>query len=61
MDTLFTLLSGITLGLGFVALGLGGVVASPASSSGREAPPPARAPVMLVESDVRGGVRGILP
>jgi len=60
MDTLLACLSAILLGLGVVALGVGGVGAGPAAAPGRAAPP-ARAPVMLVESDVRGGVRGIFP
>ena len=60
MDTLLAYLSAILLGLGVVALGVGGGGAGPAAAPGRAAPP-ARAPVMLVESDVRGGVRGIFP
>ena len=60
MDTLLACLSTILLGLGVVALGVGGGGAGPAAAPGHAAPPLARAPVMLVESDVRGGVRGIL-
>jgi hypothetical protein len=45
------LIHGLTAALGFVALGLAVVVLRQ----------PARPSVMLVESDVRGGVRGILP
>jgi hypothetical protein len=41
----------MTVALGFVALGLAVFVLGQ----------PARVPVMLVESDMRGDVRGILP
>jgi hypothetical protein len=61
METLTALLTGASIVLGLIALGCGGVVAGPACSPGRHAPRPARTPVMLVESDVHGGVRGILP
>jgi len=46
-----TLVIGITALLGFVALGLRVFVLRP----------PAHAPTMLVESDVRRDVRGIIP
>jgi hypothetical protein len=55
------LVMGMTTMLGVVALGVGGFVAHWASSRGCDTPQPARTPVLLVESDVRGGVHGILP
>jgi hypothetical protein len=61
MAALIALLTGAFRAWGLMALGLRGFVARLASSPGRVAPQPARAPVMLVESDVRGGVRGVLP
>ena len=48
---MIALLIDLMAALGFVALGLGVFVLRQ----------PARTPVMLVESDVRRGVRGILP
>ena len=61
MDLLATFLAGASILWGLIALGVSSVVASSAVSSRRAAPQPARVPVMLIESDVRGGVRGILP
>jgi hypothetical protein len=61
METLLTLLIGITIGLGMIALGLGIFVLGPIVSAGRSGLPPAHRPVMLVESDVREGVGGIIP
>jgi hypothetical protein len=61
METLLTLLVAITLGLGLMALGLGVLVRGPTGSPGGGVLQPARRPVMLVESDVRAGVGGILP
>jgi hypothetical protein len=61
MKTLLTLLIGITIGLGMIALGLGIFVLGPIVSPGRSGLPPAHRPVMLVESDVREGVGGIIP
>lgn len=64
MAALIPLLIGITAALGLVALGLGGVVlATPADvpRDGNTRDTGAKTPCMLVESDVRGGVRGILP
>jgi hypothetical protein len=61
MKTLLTLLIDITIGLGLVALGLGVFVLGPTFSPGGGVLQPARRPVMLVESDVREGVGGIIP
>jgi hypothetical protein len=61
METLLTLLGDITLGLGLLALGLGVFVFGPTCAPGGGVPKSARRPVMLVESDVRKGVGGILP
>jgi hypothetical protein len=61
MKTLLTLLVDITIGLGLVALGLGVFVLGPTFSPGGGALQPSRRPVMLVESDVREGVGGIIP
>ena len=61
MDLFAAFLAGVSILWGLIALGVGSVVASAAASSRRAAPQPARTPVMLIESDVRGGVRGILP
>jgi hypothetical protein len=61
MKTLLTLLVDITIGLGLLALGLGVFVLGPPCAPGGGVPQPARRPVMLVESDVREGVGGILP
>ncbi len=49
--TVIALVIGITAALGFTALGLGVFVLGQ----------PARTPVILVESDVRRGMRDILP
>ena len=61
METLLTLLVDITLGLGLLALGLDAFVLRPTCAPGGGVPQPACRPVMLVESDVRKGVGGILP
>lgn len=64
MDALIPLLIGITAVLGLVALGLGGVVlATPDDRpcEGNFRGSGATTPFMLVESDVRAGVRGIFP
>jgi hypothetical protein len=61
METLLTLLVGITIGLGLMAIGLGVFVLRPAGSPGSGVLPSAHRPVMLVESDVRAGVGSILP
>ena len=50
-ETMVGLVIGLTVALGCVARGLVVFVLGP----------PAHVPVMLAESDVRGGVRGILP
>jgi hypothetical protein len=60
METLLTLLVDITLGLGLLALGLGVFVLGPTCAPGG-VPQPACRPVMLVESDVREGIGGIIP
>ena len=52
METLLTLLVDITIGLGFMALGLGVFVLGPTFSPGGGVLQSARRPVMLVESDV---------
>jgi hypothetical protein len=61
MDILAAFLAGVSILWGLIALGVGNVVASAVASSRRAAQQPARVPVMLIENDVRGGVRGILP
>ena len=61
MKTLLTLIVDITIGLGLMALGLGVFVLGPTFSPGGGVLQPARRPVMLVESDVREGVGGIIP
>jgi hypothetical protein len=61
METLLTLLADITIGLGLMALGLGVFVLGPTFSPGGGVLQPACRPVILVESDVREGVGGIIP
>ena len=61
METFLTLLVDITIGLGLIALGLGVFVLGPTCSPGGGVLQPARPPVMLVESDVREGIGGIIP
>ena len=61
MDVLILLVIGGIAILRLIACDVDGAMAAPASSPGRHAPPPARTPGLLVESDVRGGVRGIFP
>jgi hypothetical protein len=61
MDLLAAFLAGASILRGLIALCVSRVVASPAVSARRAAPQPARVPVRLIESDVRGGVRGIFP
>ena len=61
MKTLLTLLVDITIGLGLLALGLGVFVRGPTCPPGGGVPQPAGRPSMLVESDVREGVGGIIP
>ena len=53
MDLLATFLAGASILWGLM-LRVSSVVASSAVSARRAAPQPARVPVMLIESDVRG-------